>query len=510
MMKRLVMTSWVLVIFVSLCSASNYTQEALMKSLQTVQAPEEAATIFCDFVTNAPDIEFAHQIFNMWRNNDPDAAETCLNNLRTEEAHTGRVVYFTGAQKDSLVERIAYSRRVIDEQPELFEAYALMFDTYTGWLFKQSFGDTPDPAQAGFSPNEIEQLESGFHPDNAKMAQVRDWKNAGKHVGEALKYMGYYAVYKNRYDDAFEYFTEADALGADWVDYSHVAVVAAKLNKLDKVREYVNKSVSQWIQRGVITEAQRDMLTENITMYALINGAAYDAAIEYITARDESMKKPDTLFKLAGLYNQKGDTDKVFETLEKAVEKGFDSMDALTNAEELESLHTDSRWAVIVDKVQAEWDKGEKVRAAQARAQKIEKNAPDWELKDADQKTYKLSDYKGEKVVILDFWATWCSPCMMVLPDLDEWTKNEKPDNVVVFCINTWERQPDKAKKLFADNNYAMRLLMNGDETSQAYGLRGVPYICVIDKEGKIRYELSGYTPDMKKHLTYWVNDLLE
>ncbi len=509
-MKKLLLLTCVLFICVLLCSASDYTQETLMNRMQTMESPEEAAEIFCDFVMNAPDMEFAHQLYGMWRANEPEAAEACLERMQEDDNMAGRVVYFRGAEKDSLVERIAYSRKIIDEQPELFEAYALMFDTYTTWLFSQSFGDTVDPSQAGFRPEEIEQLDSGFQPDNAKMVKIRDWKNAGKYVEPALKYMGYYAVYKSRYDDAFKHFTEAEKMGAAWVSYPHIAVIATRLNKLDKTHEYIAKSVNQWIQRGIITEAQRDRLTESITMYALVNGGAYKEAVEYITAREESMKQPDTLFKLAGLYNRKGNTDAVFATLDKAIEKGFNDLEALTMDEDLKSLHSDSRWTEMISKVQEAWDKGESDRKAQALAQKIDKEAPDWELQDVEGNTYKLSDYKGKKVVILDFWATWCSPCMMVLPDLNDWTKNYKPDDVVVFCVNTWERQPDRAKKLFSDNNYVMKLLMNGDQVSSAYGLRGVPYICVIDKEGKIRYELAGYTPDMKQYLNYWVNDLLE
>ena len=55
-----------------------------------------------------------------------------------------------------------------------------------------------------------------------------------------------------------------------------------------------------------------------------------------------------------------------------------------------------------------------------------------------------------------------------------------------------------------------MRLLLNGDAAGTAYGVQGIPYMCVVDKEGKIRYESKGYSPALKMNLTYWVNDLLQ
>ena len=99
---------------------------------------------------------------------------------------------------------------------------------------------------------------------------------------------------------------------------------------------------------------------------------------------------------------------------------------------------------------------------------------------------------------------------MKAMPALDSWCKKHKPDDVEVFSINTWERNQDKAKKLFTDKKFAMHLLMDGDTAAKAYGVSGIPYICVIGKDGKIHYEVNGFSPDLEKNLTYWVQDLLK
>jgi thiol-disulfide isomerase/thioredoxin/tRNA splicing endonuclease len=509
-MKKRLLITWILIVGATTCFSSDYTQDAFMKKIQTVESPEAAGAVFCDFVKNAPDMEFAHQLYQMWKINDQAEAEECMDQIRKTAEYADRVVYFDGADRETLPERIAYSRGIIEKNPDAYAAYALMFDTYTTWLFKKPLNDVPDPRRLGVSPEELELLEKDFFPDNARMVRIREWKDAGEYIRPALKYMAYYAVYKERHDEALRLFAEAEALNADWLDYSHAAVMAARMKQTGKVHDYISKSTAQWIDRGVITDAQKDALTENMTMYALVTGKAYDEAIAYISGREQAMADADTVYMLAGLYALKGDPDKAFETLDTAVAKGFNNIEILEQDTELEPLHSDPRWNAIVEKVRAEWEKGETGRAKTAVEQKIDRDAPAWELKDPDGKTWKLSDYKGKKIVILDFWATWCGPCKIAMPELNEWTRKHKPDNVEVFCINAWERNPEEAKKYFADEKYVMHLLLNGDEVGKAYGLQGIPYLCVIDKEGKIRFESKGYSPDLKKNLTYWIADLSE
>src|SRR5258708_1011584 len=62
-------------------------------------------------------------------------------------------------------------------------------------------------------------------------------------------------------------------------------------------------------------------------------------------------------------------------------------------------------------------------------------SAPEWELKDADGKGVKLSDFKG-KVVVLDFWATWCGPCRMEIPGFVELQKQYRDKGLVVIGVS--------------------------------------------------------------------------
>lgn len=508
-MKRLLIPVLITMIMTAIGFASDYSRDSLMEALRKVQTPEAANEIFTEYLQKTPDLDFANEIHRMWSSNDPEAAAKGLEAMRGDPQYAGRIVYFEGAAIGNLLERIDYCRKRISEKPENFEPYALMFDTYTDVLFMNQLDDgrsgTDEP-----SAETIAALDKGFSPDNEKMARVRDWKNQGQYVEMALKYMTYYGFYKGHYDDALKFAKEGETLNADWVDYSHMAVAAVRLKQLELAREYVSKYADVWIKRGAVTEDRRKDMMDSVLMYALVTGGAYDEAVAELTSREGALENPDSLYNLACLYSRKGDVEKAFETLNTAIDKGFNDTALFDTDTDLESLRADPRWNGLKARIKEAWDRGESERMKAAVAQKIEKEAPGWELKDPDGKVYRLSDYAGKKVVILDFWATWCGPCMMAMPKLHEWTGKNKTDAIEVFSINTWERQPENARKMFAEKKYSMTLLMNGDETGKAYGLQGIPYICVIDKTGKIRYEMKGFSPELEQNLTYWVQDLLK
>ncbi len=128
----------------------------------------------------------------------------------------------------------------------------------------------------------------------------------------------------------------------------------------------------------------------------------------------------------------------------------------------------------------------------------IKEKAPDFTLTDLDGNKVSLSDYKG-KVVMVDFWATWCGPCKKSFPALKKVVGKYKgnPETEFLF-INTWERVQDKkknAKDFIEKNNYPFHVLLDSDNKVVAdYGVRGIPTKFMIDKEGFIRYKSIGYS----------------
>lgn len=126
----------------------------------------------------------------------------------------------------------------------------------------------------------------------------------------------------------------------------------------------------------------------------------------------------------------------------------------------------------------------------------IGKPAPEFTLLDVDGAEVKLSDFKG-KVVLLDFWATWCGPCVQAMPQLQSLFENYKGKNVVILGINSWERDQDVVKPFLEEKNITYRILVDPDnEVIAKYGVTGIPTFFIIDKKGFIRHSHIGLPSD--------------
>jgi peroxiredoxin len=124
--------------------------------------------------------------------------------------------------------------------------------------------------------------------------------------------------------------------------------------------------------------------------------------------------------------------------------------------------------------------------AASVKSDHERKQAPDFALKDANGQTVHLSDYRG-KVVLLDFWATWCGPCQIEIPWFKEFERQNKDKGFAVLGV-AMDDEGWEVVKPFAQNagiNY--RLLIYNDSVAKEYGgLEALPTTFLIDREGRI------------------------
>lgn len=126
-------------------------------------------------------------------------------------------------------------------------------------------------------------------------------------------------------------------------------------------------------------------------------------------------------------------------------------------------------------------------------------DAPSFTLVDLDGNKVSLDELKG-KVVVLDFWATWCGPCKRSFPAMKMAVNKYKDDpNVKFLFIDTWEHSSDPSKSVKAlmdAGKYPFHVLL---DTKQAkvvdqFNIHGIPAKFIIDGNGKIRYQLTGFS----------------
>ena len=136
--------------------------------------------------------------------------------------------------------------------------------------------------------------------------------------------------------------------------------------------------------------------------------------------------------------------------------------------------------------------------------------APDFELPLLAGGTFKLSEQKG-KVVVIDFWATWCGPCVRALPEMKKLAEAyaENPEVVVVGFSTDEEKNRGQVEKLVAKNKLAYPIGLGPAEAKTAFKVSGIPCIVVVGQDGVVQGRRVGFSPKLEKDLKRAVDALL-
>ena len=115
--------------------------------------------------------------------------------------------------------------------------------------------------------------------------------------------------------------------------------------------------------------------------------------------------------------------------------------------------------------------------------------APDWTLRDPEGRAHTLAEYRG-RVVVLDFWATWCALCSKVMPRMEKLHRKYRGQGVAVFGVSSFETGDPVA--VMKKKNCTYGLLLKGEEIAPAYGVETLPVVCVIGPDGRVVYSHAG------------------
>jgi thiol-disulfide isomerase/thioredoxin len=333
-----------------------------------------------------------------------------------------------------------------------------------------------------------------------------------------------------------EYQMKFDDDSAQSKDNFYMALINlfVKKNDIINVKKYEKSLSNKQMVCNLYNEYAWKLSGENLTSPGENLPFAADLSKRSLSIIKEQMKNNNTDM-LQGIYNVYADTYALILFKQKKYEEAFKYEDKIR---ELNGLDTGGkeRYATIAEKargsefarkyIEAELKAGIESKFLVNQLQKIYKKlnlsesvfnsikenslklttqkvkeelikmyggikAIDFTLTNLEGNKIKLSDYKG-KMVVLDFWATWCGPCRASFPNMQKLVTKYKNKNIEFFFINTWERKSESkikedVSKFIKENKYSFNVLFDfEDKIVKGYKIKGIPTKIVIDKEGNI------------------------
>lgn len=134
--------------------------------------------------------------------------------------------------------------------------------------------------------------------------------------------------------------------------------------------------------------------------------------------------------------------------------------------------------------------------------------APDFTLKASDGTNLRLAEQKGD-IMLINFWASWCGPCIQEMPALDKLAQKYQALGVQVWGVNV-ENDSAAAKAYLSKVQVSFPILFDLDNgVSKAYQVDAMPTTVILDKDGKVRAVHRGYKPGYEKKYENDIKQLL-
>jgi len=134
--------------------------------------------------------------------------------------------------------------------------------------------------------------------------------------------------------------------------------------------------------------------------------------------------------------------------------------------------------------------------------------APDFSVKTLDGQGITLSALRG-KVILIDFWATWCGPCRESIPHLVHLRNTYQGKGFEVIGLSEDKGDVETVRNFVKSLDIPYPIAMSPQDVSRSYGVSALPTAFLIDREGKIQQKMLGFSPAIAKQMTSKIEELL-